>query len=246
MVIEYFLLPDHACPTGSQNEKDCIAIWSVAPENNTPTVKIKLIQVPVDIQQLNADIHRLGALMAESLGGEEGSEKRSEVAGLLRRLNSKLIEPLEQQQLLPAAVEAKTLVTIIPHLNLLSVPFAALLDGTGTYLVEKYSLQHATALSVLKYTRGHMPNAEPAKPRRFLALVSPDPLPAPEAGDTEALPPLVKTAESFPHIASLYAPPVVREIYTGAEATGMILRARAAYADVLYFATHAEVKNDDP
>lgn len=60
------------------------------------------------------------------------------------------------------------------------------------------------------------------------------------------LSPLLKTAEYFSNIASFYSPPEAREIYTGAGATGMVLRERAINADVLYFATHAEVKTDDP
>ncbi len=244
IVIEYFLLPDHSCPTENQEEKDCIAIWGVTSEGNTPEVKIKMIQVPVSIMQLNADINRLMELMAEGLASEN---KRLEVAGLLRRLNDKLIEPLEKHQLLPVDPEVETLVTVIPHGNLFSVPFAALLDGTDRYLVEKYALNYATALSVLKYTQANTPNANPINQRHFFALVNPDPLPKSEEDNEKIpLPPLLKTAEYFPNIASFYSPPEAREIYTGAEATGMVLREHAANADVLYFATHAEVKTDDP
>jgi CHAT domain-containing protein len=76
--------------------------------------------------------------------------------------------------------------------------------------------------------------------------VNPDPLPKSEENEKKPLPPLLKAAEFFPNIASFYSPPEAREIYTGAEATGMVLREHAASADVLYFATHAEVRTDDP
>mgnify|MGYP003373720203 CR=1 FL=1 len=247
IVIEYFLLPGHSCSAESQEEKDCIAIWSVAAEKNIPEVKIKMIQVPVDIERLKEDIKRLVGMMAGSLAGEEGEKKRLEVAELLRRLNGKLIEPLEKNRLLRVDPEGKTLITVIPHGNLFSVPFAALLDKTDKYLVEKYALNYATALSMLKYTQANKPNARSTKQRHLLALVNPDPLPkSEEDNEKNPLPPLSGATKYFPNIASFYSPPEAREIYTGVEATGVTLREHASNADVLYFATHAEAKTDDP
>jgi len=243
-VIEYFLLPGHSCSVESQEEKDCLMIWRIVSEKNTSEVNIRMLQVPVDIERLYADINQLVKLMAASLGGKEGENKRSEIARLLRKLNGKLIEPLEKNQLLPVDPEANGLITIIPHENLFSVPFAALLDSANKYMVEKYSLSFATALSMLKYTQTNKSHAVLTKHRRLLALVNPDPLPKSEE-DNKPLPPL-KDAGYFQKIASFYLPPEAREIYSGPEATGMALREHAADADILYFATHAEAKTDDP
>lgn len=245
IVLEYFLLPRHPFSVEGYQEKDSLVIWRILPEQNTSEVSIKMIQVSVDIEQLNADINQLVELMAESLGGDEA--KRSEVAELLRRLNRKLIEPLENNQLLPIDLEAKTVITIIPHGHLFSIPFAALLDGKDKYLVERYPLNYATSLSLLKYLQANKANVGTTKQRRLLALVNPNPLPQCEEGnDSKLLPQLLKTAEYFPNIASFYSPPEAREIFMGVEATDVALREHAVSADVLYFATHAEVNVDDP
>jgi CHAT domain-containing protein len=245
IVLEYFLLPGHSSLVEECQEKDSLIIWIILPKQNTSEISIKMIQVLVDIEQLNADINQLVKLMTEGLGGDEA--KRSEVSELLRRLNRKLIEPLEKNKLLPIDLEARTVITIIPHGHLFSVPFAALLDGKDKYLVEKYPLNYAISLSLLKYLQANKTNVGTTKQRRLLALVNPNPLPQSEEGyDSKLLPQLLKTAEYFPNIASFYTPPNAREIFTGIEATNVALREHAASADVLYFATHAEVNVDDP
>jgi len=247
IIIEYFLLQGHSCLVEGYQEKDCLVIWRISSDQNTSDVSIEMLQVPVDIEQLNADINRLVELMAESLGDNE--TKRSEVAALLRRLNGKLIEPLEMNQLLPIDLEAKTLITIIPHGNLFSLPFAALLDGKDKYLVEKYALNYVTSLSLLKYLQANKANVRTTKQRRLLALVNPNPLPQSEEcndGNSKSLPRLLKTAEYFPNIASFYSPPEACKIYMGEEATDVALHEHAASVDVLYFATHAEVNVSDP
>lgn len=241
IVIEYFLL-SHS-ETG-QTVEDCVTIWVIMPKVNKSEVMIKALQISVALQELAADINRLTDLMAASL---ETEAKRSEVAELLCKLHSILIEPLEQEELLPNSADTQATITIIPHGNLFSVPFAALLDKEGRYLVEKYALNYATSLSVLNYLRRNHTDGEKKSRRRLLAFVNPDPLPNSEAGShQQPLSPLSKTAEIFSHISDFYSSPNHREVYEGAIATESILQKRSADADVLYFATHAEVNADDP
>ncbi|MEN8446223.1 MAG: CHAT domain-containing protein, partial [Cyanobacteria bacterium J06555_13] len=231
IVIEYFLLPKHAHSETGQTAGDCVTTWVIIPEENAPEVIIEALQIPVELQGLAADINRLTDLMAASL---ETEAKRSEVAELLRKLHSLLIEPLEQGELLPDSAETQETITIIPHGNLFSVPFAALLDKEGRYLVEKYALNYATSLSVMNYLRRNHADEAPKKQRRLLAFVNPDPLPSSETGSEQrSLSPLSKTAEMFSHISDFYSSSRHCEVYEGAIATESILQKRAADADVL-------------
>jgi len=242
VVIEYYFLPNLSCATKGEKAKDCLAIWSMRPGTGSSDTKISLIQVPVSIDQLKSDINRLMALMDQGLGEEPHQQ---EVSRLLRSLHAILIEPLERKNLLPDGSIEKPLVTIVPHGVLFSVPFAALLDGNKSYLVEKYALKYATALSVLKYTKPVASRGQ-GKRRNLLALVSPNPLPASEEYNGQSFIPLVETLKLFPNIASFYSPVEYQQIFTGSQASEQSLRDYSPRADVLYFGTHAEVKSKDP
>ncbi len=229
-IIEYFLM------------KDSIAIWVI-----TAKGKIDVIPVPVEnMNQLNTNIDRLAYLMDKGLPGEDGRKYRTEADDLLRWLNARLIMPLEERNLLPD--DTTTVVTVIPHKKLFGIPFAALRDNKNQYLVEKHPLSYITALSVLKYTQ-QIQNRRTSKNehRHLLALVSPDPLPNSEKLPNIALTLLPETAKLFSkHILGFYDPEDIKEVYFGQNVTEDTLREKAANADVLYFATHAEVNEKEP
>ncbi len=67
----------------------------------------------------------------------------------LRLLHQLLIEPIAD--LLPANPEAR--VIFIPHESLFLVPFPALVDGRGKYLIEKHTILTSPAIQVLDFTR---------------------------------------------------------------------------------------------
>lgn len=228
-LIEYFLM------------RDSIAIWAI-----TSKGKIDVIRVPADMEKLNANIDRLADLMGGALSGEASRKFRPEAADLLRWLNDRLIMPLEKRSLLPD--DTTTLVTVIPHKSLFRIPFAALRDDKNQYFIEKHPLSYATALSVLKYTQPlQNRNTLKENQRYLLALVSPDPLPNAEKLPNIPLRLLPDTADLFcKHILGFYAPKDIKDVYFGRNATEITLRDKAANADVLYFATHAEVNETEP
>jgi CHAT domain-containing protein len=69
-------------------------------------------------------------------------------AKILQKLHNLLISPIAD--LLPKNDEAK--VIFIPHRSLFNVPFAALQDETGKYLIEKHTILTAPAIDVLTLT----------------------------------------------------------------------------------------------
>ena len=64
---------------------------------------------------------------------------------------------------LPADLDAR--ITIIPHGPLLSLPFAALLDPGGHYLVERYALHYASSSAVLLEATARASQPAPDNPR---------------------------------------------------------------------------------
>ncbi|HIK10124.1 MAG TPA: CHAT domain-containing protein [Oscillatoriaceae cyanobacterium M33_DOE_052] len=67
----------------------------------------------------------------------------------LKKLHELLIEPITD--LLPSNPESK--VIFIPHEELFFVPFAALVDGSDRYLIEKHTIITAPAIQVLQLAR---------------------------------------------------------------------------------------------
>jgi CHAT domain-containing protein len=64
--------------------------------------------------------------------------------GALRRLHAQLIAPLEEA----AALRAKTRLVIVPHGELHYLPFAALVDERGRFLVERFEIAVTPSASV--------------------------------------------------------------------------------------------------
>ena len=70
---------------------------------------------------------------------------------LLRQLHAYLIEPIAD--LLPQTPEER--VIFIPHRELFRVPFAALTDAKGEYLIKKHTILIAPSIQALDFTRQH-------------------------------------------------------------------------------------------
>jgi CHAT domain-containing protein/tetratricopeptide (TPR) repeat protein len=142
-------------------------------------------------------------------------------------------------QFLPAAPDAR--VTIIPHGPLLSLPFAALLDARGHYLVERYALHYATSGAVLLEAseRTTQPSQEGAKD-----LLVADPSPTPIADSGTSLPALPGARAEVEAIARVLKEPA--ETLVGRAASELAVRAALPRARVVHFATHALVRDTDP
>ena len=140
---------------------------------------------------------------------------------------------------LPRQVGAR--VTIVPHDALFRLPFAALVDESGRYLVERYSLHYAASGAVLADAARRV-RGRPTADDRVLLVADPQPTPALEGGG--ALPTLDAARREVRAIAPLFAATVDR--LTGAEASESAIRSALPGAAVAHFATHALVHESDP
>jgi hypothetical protein len=188
---------------------------------------------PQDFTGGDAQIYELKELIESGLADPA---PRSRAAVLLQQLYEKLIAGLESRKLLPA--DPAQAVTFIPHGDLFLVPFAALRNAAGEYLIEQHTITYETSISVAAQARQQFVDSLPARPR-LVALVGPSPLPDP------TLPDLKVTRNEFPTIARLYGHNWDQEIFSAGNATFKSLMDHAPQADVLYFATHGHL-SDDP
>ena len=154
-----------------------------------------------------------------------------------RELYGYLITPVEAW--LPTA--PRSLLTVVPHGPLLLLSFAALQDESGNYLLEKYALHYAPAISVLQFTEHKKHQSTVA--RKFLFVADPNFVPS--AKPKEALPELPGSKREVKMIAGLLP---AREVtmLTGKDAEEQRVREAMKGKTVIHFATHGILQNDQP
>jgi CHAT domain-containing protein/tetratricopeptide (TPR) repeat protein len=152
-----------------------------------------------------------------------------------RALHAMLWAPIEQW--LPAGADVR--VTVIPHGPLFALPFGALLDPRGRYVVERYALHYAGSGAVLAEAAG--PRGQAVATRHLLVA---DPRPLPPGPMGVRLPPLAGARVEARAIANLLGADA--ELLVGGDATEPVVRKALGGARVVHFATHAVVSDTDP
>jgi len=155
-----------------------------------------------------------------------------------RRLYRLLIGPVEAQ--LPT--EPGSLLTIVPSGPLFDLPFAALVDEHGHYLVEHYALHTVPAVGLLAYTEKNEAATEKLAPH-YLFVANPNRFPRIAA--RYRLPPLPGTGAEVKSIAETIPAGEVTLLEGGRADMAHLLQALPT-ATVLHFATHAIVSDSDP
>jgi CHAT domain-containing protein/tetratricopeptide (TPR) repeat protein len=151
-----------------------------------------------------------------------------------RELYRLLIEPVEAY--LPSQPGAR--ITIIPHGPLFSLPFAGLRDAQNRYLLERYTLQYAPAISVFQFTAASAAHGDGVVPH-FLLVADPSGM------QKLGLPQLPGSRREVSDVArSLPAYEVT--MLTGADVQTAAVRSAAARSTVLHFATHGIVDDTQP
>ncbi len=150
----------------------------------------------------------------------------------LRQLHQLLIDPIAD--LLPTEADAP--VIFIPQSSLFLVPFAALQDTTGRYLIEKHTILTAPAIQVLDLTRQQRQKVQQAATQSILVLGNPTmPSLPPAPGETAIpLPELPGAEQEARAIASLLQTKAI----TGQQATKATLLQKLPQARIIHLATH--------
>jgi CHAT domain-containing protein/tetratricopeptide (TPR) repeat protein len=154
----------------------------------------------------------------------------------LRRLHDLLIAPIARA--LPQAPGSR--VVVVPHGPLFLVSFAALRDGEGRYLVERYTLSYTPAISVLEYTRRKKERVLDAGRPHLLAVGNPTMPPSP---GERRLSPLAGAELEARRVGDLHGVENA-SVLAGAQATEGLVKELAPGQTVLHFATHAVIRPD--
>ncbi|MEO1145628.1 MAG: CHAT domain-containing tetratricopeptide repeat protein [Cyanobacteria bacterium J06638_22] len=151
----------------------------------------------------------------------------------LQQLHEVLIAPIAGE--LPANPDGQ--VIFIPHEQLFVIPFPALQDAEGHYLIEQHTLLTAPAIEVLALTQ-----------RRHAQINSPDISSA--AGLIVGNPsPMPRSLISLPHAeaeAEAIAQLLQTNAITGASATETAIKQRLADAPLIHLATHGFFNETHP
>jgi CHAT domain-containing protein len=151
------------------------------------------------------------------------------------RLYEALWQPIEAW--LPSVPGAR--VAVIAHGPLLALPFGALSDRAGKYLVEKFSLHYAASGAVLVGALDRM--ARSADATRALLVADPAPVPSGADASSAPLPGARLEVESIARMLAGSA-----DVLVGRQASETAVRAALPGARVVHFATHALVDDADP
>jgi CHAT domain-containing protein len=117
-----------------------------------PTADIAFKQI--DLKSLNISLEDLVTSSRQSIGVrgrslEVGFDPGADQTDRLQQLHKLLIEPIAQY--LPS--DSSERVIFIPQNELFLVPFPALQDASGKYLIEKHTILIAPSIQVLQLTR---------------------------------------------------------------------------------------------
>ncbi|MEW6499301.1 MAG: CHAT domain-containing protein, partial [Cyanobacteriota bacterium] len=154
----------------------------------------------------------------------------------LQQLHNLVIKPIAD--LLPT--DANDRVIFIPHQELFLVPFAALQDESGKYLIEKHTILTAPSIQVLQLTRQQR---QRGATRGKDALVVGNPT-MPNAALTigelpKQLPPLQGAEKEAKAIATL----LNTQALTGSSATKAAILPKLPSARIIHLATHGILDN---
>jgi CHAT domain-containing protein/tetratricopeptide (TPR) repeat protein len=153
-----------------------------------------------------------------------------------RELYRLLIQPVEQW--LPQA--PGSLITIEPSGPLLMLPFAALRNARGQYLIERFTLHYIPAVSLLAFTG----KKESTRQRPYYLLVA-DPSGIPRGPSGRPLPALAGARREASIVAGLVPASEVK-LLEGRDATERQVEDLAGRSSVLHFATHGIIRDDQP
>lgn len=163
-------------------------------------------------------------------------------AGPWRRLHELLISPIAE--FLPSSDGAR--LTIIPHRSLFRLSFAALQDRHRRYLVERYALHYASAGGAWAFAERRDAELRRGNETRLLLIADPAPLPRAAAAARETgLPELPQALREARAIARMFPRGSVT-LLEGSQAGEPAVRAALRGKEVLHFATHAIVSDDQP
>lgn len=220
--------------------------YSIVGENNDLNLYIWVVQPTgqvefrqVNLQQFfNTSLENFVTSTRQSIGvrGRSSIEvvplDDSEAKNQLKQLHKLLIEPIAD--LLPTDPNAH--VIFMPQGELFLVPFPALQDANGKYLIEKHTILTAPAIQVLDLTQKQRVKVQQANPKGLVVVGNPTmPKVTIKIGEPpEQLNPLPAAENEAITIAKL----LNTKALTGNQATKKAILSQLPQARIIHLATH--------
>lgn len=242
-LVQYSIIYSEVNSEGRQRPREAeLYIWVIKPSGDVTFRRTDLNSL---WQQQNTSLRSLVASSREAIGvrSRSGIGKSDRVAPStqtkqLQQLHQLLIQPIAD--LLPTDPAQR--IVFIPQGALFLVPFPALQDAQGKYLIEQHTLQTAPSIQVLgqvaalRVERGEERGARGATPRSSLVVGNPTmPKVPPALGEPpEPLAPLPGAEKE----AVAIAPLLQTQAITGKQATKAAIVQKMSRARIIHLATH--------
>lgn len=198
-------------------------------------VELQLYTLPINRAELEKQIEAFRKQLAtRDLGFRTSAVK----------LYDLLFKPAQAQ------LRGKTNVVIAPDSNLWDLPFQALVNNGGRFVIEDAAITYAPSLTVLReMTKRRMDQPATRTAATLLAFGNPfselkTAKPAPALRDG-SLDPLPEAAEEVKALARLYGA-TRSKIYVGPDAREDRVKSEAGQAGILHFTTHGTLNNAAP
>ena len=218
-----------------------LLIWVIKPSDE---VTFRQVDLKSLLQELNTSLEDLVAIARQSIGvrgtrfvDSDGNDSDNEIVQgenkQLQQLYQLLIKPIAN--LLPK--DADDLVIFVPQNSLFLVPFPALQDASGNYLIERHTILTAPSIQVLELTCQHQQQVQKMELQDVLVVGNPTmPL-----FKSHQLAPLSGAEKEVREIASL----LNTEAFIGNEATKVAIIERMQTAGIIHLATHGLFNDAD-
>ncbi len=187
----------------------------------------------VKVKESSATTEILDRLVPDYVSDLRQMAPIEEVNEKAHALYDYLIKPVEEE------IASNTGICIVPDEALHFLPFAALLDQEGKYLIESHRLVYAPSASVLIRCIKESQTQSATESEKILAVGNPQ-----FNGEDSRLPSLPDAETESMESARLYAPSMV--VLRGPQATEPTVRAAMRDCDVAHFAVHCLVEEESP
>ncbi len=244
-LVQYSIIR-HPSPGRSRFEDQSLFIWVVTPTGEVHFEQVDLAQQPDSIKELLiANQDSLGVRgfnpWNNSFQSAQSSQSPRMAQANLKQLYQLTMAPIADY--LPVSAAEK--VVIVPHRELFLVPFPALRDAQGNYLIENHTLGLAPSLQTLNFLQQRsmhqsgqalVVGIDRAKAASAVIVGNPD-MPAVPMMAGEPPTPLTDLPGAEAEAIAI-APILNTTPLLGAAATETAVRARLSDADIIHLATH--------
>ena len=210
--------------------KNYLYIWVVQVDGSIVYRKVTIPKQISLIELVDASREVIGVRARGSFQFKQG-QLPSNPTDRLKELHKLLIEPIAD--LLPTDPNAH--VIFVPHGELFLVPFPALQDAKGTYLLEKHTILTAPAIQVLDLTRKKRQQIDQAGLTEALVVGNPTmPQLTKLGGQPEKLTQLPNAEREANQVSDL----LKTRAWTGTQATKAAIVPKLSQARIIHLATH--------